>query len=131
MKHLIVGLFMAAFACMTVDALALDAVVIGAQVTLTYKEPSTNSDGSALKDLKSTTAYYTVNGGPTIKGPETPATSSTGGVARVVTLNIPITDSQETTLKFWATATDESSNESVPSTAVIKRIDKLAPSSPE
>jgi hypothetical protein len=48
-----------------------------------------------------------------------------------VTLNIPIVDSKETVLKFWATATDESLNESLQSVTVVKRIDKLAPSAPE
>lgn len=116
---------------MTVNVFAIDAIVVGAQITLTYKEPSTNSDGSAISDLKLTTVYYTVNDGATVKGPETPATSLTGGILRTVTLNIPIIDSKETVLKFWATATDESLNESLQSTVVIKRIDKLAPSAPE
>lgn len=114
-----------------VNTFALDAVVVGAQVTLTYKEPSTNSDGSLLEDLRHTTVYYSVNGGATVKGQEVLATSLTGGVSRTVTLNIPIDDAKETLLRFWATATDESGNESGSSVVVTKRIDKLAPSAPE
>ena len=131
MRHVIIAVFMTVIGIITTEALALDAVVVGAQVTLTYKEPITNSDGTPLQDLKLTTSYYTVNDGPTVKGAEIPATSGTGGVSRVVTLNIPIIDSKETVLKFWATATDESLNESLPSQVVVKRIDKLAPASPE
>lgn len=131
MRHVIIAVFMTAIGIITTEALALDAVVVGAQVTLTYKEPITNSDGTPLQDLKLTTSYYNVNDGPTVKGAEIPATSGTGGVSRVVTLNIPIVDSKETVLKFWATATDESLNESLPSQVVVKRIDKLAPASPE
>jgi hypothetical protein len=116
---------------MAVNVFAMDAIVVGAQVTLTYKEPATNADGSALSDLKLTTVYYSVNGGATVKGLETLASSVTGGASRTVTLNIPIVDSKETVLKFWATATDESLNESLQSVTVVKRIDKLAPSAPE
>ena len=131
MRHAIVSCMFAMIMLFAVNALALDAIVVGAQVTLTYKEPSTNSDGSALGDLKRTTVYYSVNDGATVKGQDVLATSLTGGVSRTVTLNIPIIDSKETILRFWATATDESENESAPSTVVTKRIDKLAPSAPE
>ena len=131
MRHAIVSCMFAMVMLFAVNALALDAIVVGAQVTLTYKEPSTNSDGSVLGDLKRTTVYYSVNGGATVKGQDVLATSLTGGVSRTVTLNIPIIDSKETILRFWATATDESENESAPSTVVTKRIDKLAPSAPE
>ncbi len=131
MRHLLMSCMVAIVMCMAVNVFAMDAIVVGAQVTLTYKEPATNADGSALSDLKLTTVYYSVNGGATVKGLETLASSVTGGASRTVTLNIPIVDSKETVLKFWATATDESLNESLQSVTVVKRIDKLAPSAPE
>ena len=110
---------------------AADAVISGAQVTYSYKEPSTNADGSPLADLKTTTIYYTVNGGATVKAKDEAASAKTGGGAKSSTFTVPIVDSNESTLRFWSTATDESGNESVASAVTVKRIDKLAPSSPE
>lgn len=110
---------------------AADAVISGAQVTYSYKEPSTNSDGSALSDLKLTSIYYTVNSGETVKAKDETASAKTGGGAKSSTFTVPIVDSKETTLRFWSTASDDSGNESVASAVTVKRIDKLAPSSPE
>lgn len=114
-----------------VNCFAADAVISGAQVTFSFKEPSTNVDGSKLQDLRDTSVFYSVNDGPQVKAGDVVASSKFGGGTQVYTFTVPIVDSTESTLKFWAISNDESGNPSPPSAAIIKRIDKLAPSSPE
>lgn len=131
MVYKIVAVVLTAVWMFAVSCFAADAVISGAQVTYTYKEPVTNVDGSQLQDLKNTSVFYSVNGATEVKAGDVAASSKFGGGTQVYTFTVPIVDSAESTLKFWATANDESGNPSLPSAAIIKRIDKLAPSSPE
>ena len=116
-------------------AWAIDFTVSGAVLTVTYTEPSTNTDGSPLTDLARTNVYTEIllPGQTPVKGPNVAASASTGGGAISTTITVPIGATlpiKEANVKVWATATDLSGNESLPSTVVTKRVDQLAPSAP-
>jgi hypothetical protein len=113
-------------------AWALTITPSGAQLTVTYKEPTTSVDGTALDDLKLTTIYYQVQGGPPIvKALEVPATRAAGGGAIEKPITIPAEPGKKIYVNIWATATDLSGNESDKSNIVTQRVDLLAPSPPE
>ena len=120
---------------LTTPAWAIDFTVSGAVLTVTYTEPSTNTDGSPLTDLARTNVYTEIllPGQAPVKGPNVAATALGGGGAVSTTITVPIGAAlaiKEANVRVWATATDTSGNESVPSTAVTKRVDQLAPSAP-
>ena len=120
---------------LTTPAWAIDFTVSGAVLTVTYTEPSTNMDGSPLVDLARTNVYTEIllPGQAPVKGPDVAATAPSGGGAISTTITVPIGVTlpiKEATVKVWATATDTSGNESTPSAMVTKRVDQLAPASP-
>lgn len=116
-----------------VPAWAIDFTVSASIVTATYMEPTTNADTppTALTDLARTNVYFQIAGQPAVRGPNVPASALTGGGAITTTVTIPIGPNQQGDVTFWATATDLSGNESVPSVSVVRRIDRLAPGSPQ
>ena len=124
----LVGCLLSGFAA---PALAVNVTVQGAQVELSYEEPSTNADGSALLDLAKTISYFSkLPDGQPQRCIESPASAPTGGgVIRAVCL-VPVAHGQEVDVRFTVTAMDTSGNESGPSDPVDKRIDFLAPSAP-
>jgi hypothetical protein len=62
---------------------------------------------------------------------EVDASSHTGGAERSTVITVPIGKGQEKIISFYATALDESGNESIPSEIVCVRIDRLAPAPPQ
>ena len=116
-------------------AWAIDFTVSGAVLTVTYTEPTTNTDGSPLADLARTNVWTEIllPGQTPVKGPNVAATAPGGGGAISTTITVPIGATlpiKEANVKVWATATDASGNEGPPSNVVTKRVDQLAPSAP-
>lgn len=109
---------------------AMEVTVNGVNVTLDYNEPSTNENASALQDLNHTTCYYDMGSGY-VKAADVPATAPTGDGYITTDITVPVMAGQEMDVKFKATATDNSGNESADSPIVTKRIDRLAPSAPQ
>jgi len=83
-----------------------------------YQEPTTNADGTPLRDLVSMRLYWRVDGGP-----ETvvtlPVSSPKGGVLRRFSLTVPATSG---TLTVTVTAVDVVGNESARSAPATKTI---------
>ena len=92
----------------------------GNTATFRYYEPAVNENGSWIRDLAYTSAYYDIGNG-TIKAWDEPARRPSGSTIVLKTIEI-----QEltpgTTVQFWATATDTTGNTSKPS----KRIQEIA-----
>ena len=84
------------------------------KVTLSYNEPTTNSDTSALTDLHHTSIFYDMGNG-SVHVVDLPASLSTGGGTIQFEFVIPIGYEQLKETDIWATATDNSGNTSVPS----------------
>ena len=107
----------------------------GIEYTVTYTEPTSNSDSTQtpLTDLGKTTIYYDIatDGLPPIKAKTVSASSVLGGKVITQKVIVPILPGQESDVSFYATATDKSGNESIHSLPIIKRGDRLVPSSPQ
>ena len=58
---------------------AIDFTATGTILTVTYTEPTQNTDGTALDDLAKTSVYYQVGTAAEVKGPDIPASGPTGG----------------------------------------------------
>jgi len=131
MKRLLLALMIITLA--STPVFALEFTLTGSEVTATYTEPTTNTDGSLLKDLAKTIIFYDIvgDGLPEVKAIEVPATVLTGGGSIIQIVTVPIIGNQEADVDFWATAVDLSGNSSDKSTIVRKRIDRLAPSVPQ
>lgn len=114
----------------TISVNAFTVTVTGTQVTVTYDEPTTNEDGTALVDLDHTSIYYDMGSG-TVKAIDVPATSLTGGGTISQIITVPVLAQQEANVSIWATAIDLVGNESVNSSVVVTRIDRLKPSPPQ
>jgi hypothetical protein len=86
--------------------------------TIEYREPTTNADGTPLKDLASIRVYWRVD-----DGPETvvthPASSPEGGALRQLRLTVP---AMSGTLSVTVTAVDTAGRESGRSDPVTKVI---------
>lgn len=102
----------------------------GAELKVSYEEPSTNIDGSALTDLAKTTIYYDKGAGA-VKAIDIAATKETGGGSIVTTFTIPMKENEEADIAVWATAIDKSGNESDKSNIVEIRLDFLKPAPPD
>lgn len=110
------------------DPIKVEAV--GAEVKVSYKEPSTNRNGSPIVDLVKTTIYYDKGQGP-VNALDVAATTETGGSPISATFIIPISQDEEADISVWATATDKSGNESDKSSIETVRIDFLRPNPPD
>jgi len=119
------GLLMAA------EAQAIDFTPTGAVLSVTYKEPAVNKDGSALDDLDHTNVYFQVGTNPEVKGANIAATKAAGGGTITTSVTVPIPADAQANVTVSASATDSSGNESLRSTSVTKRIDRLAPAAPQ
>src|SRR3990167_1790290 len=128
MKRLLLALIIITPA--STPVFALEFTLTGSEVTATYTEPTTNTDGSLLKDLAKTIIFYDIvgDGLPEVKAVEVPATALTGGGSIIQTVLVPIVGNQEADADFWETAVDTSGKSSDKSSVVRKRIDRLAPS---
>src|SRR3990170_330159 len=110
------GLALLGLLLLAAPAWAIDFTVSGAVLTVTYTEPTTNTDGSPLTDLARTNVYTEIllPGQAPVKGPNVAATTPTGGGAISTTTTVPIGATlpiKEANVKVWATATDASGNE--------------------
>lgn len=105
--------------------------VTSVNVTVTYKEPSTNADGSPLEDLVGTNVYYQI-GTVVTKAIEVPATSPNGGGDITTEITVPVSDGEDKDVTVWATALDDGTpqNESEPSPFDTVNIDRQAPGAP-
>ncbi len=112
-------------------AMAIDFTASGTILTVTYTEPTTNSDKTPLTDLAKTTIYYSLNGGTDVKvTPDIAAITPTGGGSVSTQITVPIAANQSASVTIRATATDVSGNESIKSVAVTKTVDRLPPMPP-
>ena len=96
----------------------------------TYTEPSKNSDGSSLTDLKQTEVYYQIGTAAAVQAVVVPASKASGGGAVSTPLSVPVPAGVSTTVSFWATAMDTAGNESAKSAVVTKTFDLLTPDVP-
>lgn len=114
------------------ESFAIDFTVSGVVVSVSYKEPVTNSDGSQLTDLSFCSIYHKFADGDVVaKDKDIPASSATGGGNVSDSVTVPVAEGVEKNVDFWATCSDTSKNESVKSNIVRVRIDRLSPSPPE
>ncbi len=102
----------------SVDTWAVEWARDGATLTVTYEEPSRQPDGAPLTDLAKTNVYYQIQGQKPVKGPDIQATRPTGGGTVATKITLPILRGQRVDVTFWATATNRSGRESVPSTKI-------------
>ena len=118
-------------------AWAIDFTPTGSVLTVTYLEPTTNTDGSPINDLASTNVSYRLcpTSGPCAApytlGPNIAATAPTGGGSISTQVTVPVGPGQEANVEVFATATDTSGNVSPESAHVTKRVDRLPPSPPQ
>ena len=131
MKTLFTSLAFAACLC-AVDAEALTLTLSGAELTVEYDEPTTNTDLTPLDDLAYTNVYSKVGTIAEVKHPNVPASRAAGGGHIVTKITVPVPAGTRTDVTVTVTATDsaEVPNESARSIPVTKRIDRLAPSAP-
>ena len=111
------------------SAEAITVTISGAEVTVSYDEPTTNVDGSPLTDLKQVDLYYQWPGDASpVKGLTVPATKAAGGgIAVTGKITVPRRTNQQADVPFWGRAVDTSGNESLESTRAVQRIDFLPP----
>jgi len=111
---------------MVSGAYAFTVNVTGAEVTVTYTEPTTNEDGSPLLDLNFCSIFYDMGDGPT-KAIDITASKPTGGGTISTNFIVPVLDGMERDVSVWGTASDGSNNASAESVKDSVRIDRLAP----
>jgi hypothetical protein len=110
-------------------ATPLEVIPSGAEVSVSYQEPTTNADATPLNDLAKTNIFYDIGDGP-VMARETSAISVNGGGNVIEKITLPVAQGQILNVTFWATATDTSGNESIKSQEVSLRIDLLPPAPP-
>ena len=111
-------------------AFAFTLTQTGANVDVSYLEPTTNKDGSRLLDLAHTSVFFDTGSGE-VRALDAPASSASGGGTIAVTVTVPIIEGMESNVIFYLSATDKSGNESAKSETQILRIDRLAPAAPQ
>lgn len=85
----------------------------GVSVTLSWREPTLNSDGTPLTDLQLTKGYYKrPSSADWVLCATVSANSPSGGALRQASCNMPIPTGVTETVEFTATATDTNSNQS-------------------
>jgi len=92
-----------------------------------YKEPSTNVNGSPLIDLDHTEIFVDVGAGPA-KVMDVPASSPNGGGDVVQILQNPFSEGQEGTVTAFSIAVDDNGNQAVKGGEATADVDFLAPS---
>lgn len=120
MKSFIIALF--AFLLLPLSPVFTSAACSGIRITFTWQEPSTSADGTPLADLAKTSLYYQVNAGA-IKKKDYKATKLTGGGSKRVHITMPLTcKTQANSIKAWATATDLTGHEALPSNVNVTSV---------
>lgn len=85
----------------------------GVSVTLSWREPTLNSDGTPLTDLQRTQGYYKrPSSADWVSCATVSANSPSGGALRQASCNMPIPTGVTETVEFTATATDTNGNQS-------------------
>jgi hypothetical protein len=85
----------------------------GVSVTMTWREPTLNSDSTPLSDLQLTHGYYKrPSSADWVICATVSANSPSGGSIRQASCNIPIATGVTETVEFTATATDTTGNRS-------------------
>lgn len=95
-----------------------------------YKEPTTETDGFLITDLAYTNVYYKFSSAPAVRGPQVPASNTSGGGIVNTSLLVPIATGQRVNVGFWVTATDVSGLEGPATPTITLSIDRVAPSAP-
>lgn len=95
--------------------------------TITYDEPESHNDGTALTDLSHISIYY-FNGNIPIKAIDVPASKPTGGGKNITTAVIYTVPFGTTNISFYAIGVMASNNETPESNTVVKKI--IMPSTP-
>ena len=98
--------------------------------SVTYTEPSTSVDGTALNDLKETQVFVSVDGAPPVGEISTPASTPTGGVAIAKSVVVDLAPGETHTVSVFARAADTSGNISPDSNTDTATVDFLAPGAP-
>lgn len=109
---------------------ALTVTADGITVTVTYTEPTTNKNATALTDLDHCNVYYNIGAGD-VKTANVPASAMTGGAQKSSQFTVPVAPDAEVDAGFNATCSDTTGNESDHSQAVQKRLDSLPPGIPQ
>jgi hypothetical protein len=95
---------------------------------VSYTEPTTNEDGSALTDLGKCSVYYQIPSGTATKAWDQTATAPTGGgtiTDKDVVVAVAVTLEEQ--VDFWGTCSDTGNNESGISTKVRLKISPKFP----
>jgi hypothetical protein len=116
---------------LAVPAGAVTLTLTGAEITVSWDEPTVNANGSPLLDLSKCFVEWKYSTDATwVRGPEKPATAPTGGGLNVsAILTVPVTDGMERDVEVGVRAQDLSGNISEPTVKSI-RVDRLAPAAP-
>ena len=120
------SLFIFCILCFPTWGYAFTASQNGNNIDVHLTEPTTNKTGTPLVDLGKVSIYSN-----TIKTTEATASALTGGGIRTISFPHGVGVDQETNFSVYATASDTTGNESLPSTTVSVRVDKLAPAPPQ
>lgn len=115
---------------LNVSGHCLTGSIIGTKVVVEYQEPNVNEDSSPLADLAKTVIHVQTQGSQAVTTTDVPATAKSGDGQISQEITIPSVTGQEFNIDLWATAFDESGNESAKSNTITIRIDKLAPAAP-
>ena len=101
------------------------------EVVASFDEPTKSQDGTDLTDLAYHNVYYKFGTNPAVKGPQIPASKSTGGgKVLAAPLLVPAPAGVNTALDFWVTSTDTVGNESPQSIHFNYTIDRVGPEAP-
>lgn len=91
-----------------------------------YKEPSTNKDGSPLKDLDRVEVFVDIGTGPVL-AISVPASAPTGGGDQVVIISNPIVEDQEAVVNVHSVAIDDNNRRSEIGGQASVEVDNLPP----
>jgi len=98
-------------------------------VTVSYMEPTENTDGSVLVDLAEIRTFYTLGDGPIVEG-HVELSSPTGGANVSFQMIIPAAKGQTLTLSTWSISYTEGGVQSEPSSIVTLEIFRAVPNPP-
>lgn len=113
-------------------AQAFDVALTGTEITIHYKEPTTDADGTPLEDLMQTELYYQLEGSTVaVQAKGVNATNPNGGGTITERLVLPVNDNEEKNFTVWAAARDRSGNLSGSTAKVPVRIDRMPPAPPQ
>ena len=117
-------------AFLSVPAMAVTVTVSGAELTITYNEPTENANNTPMTDIGWTNCYAQQIGGIVVKSADILASGPSGGLFVTCKVSVPVVAGQEIDVEAWGTSNDLSGNTSLETPKVIKRIDMLAPKPP-